>query len=163
LVKSSVTSLKDLQRSTRRNKYITFKASKTNLSDVADPLVEPYDMTIVTSPCHTWEPIKVREGHVGPMHLSGLWCGILDVIDQAPIATQRSSSCCESHRAARGVRPSGLLDDSGRTGVRPDSVQASGGVLSLRLPTLLLVWLFFGLRSRRAPREVWLQRGLLSS
>ena len=88
MVKSSVTSLKDLQRSTRRNKYITFKASKTNLSDVADPLVEPYDMTIVTSPCHTWEPIKVREGHVGPMHLSGLWCGILDVIDQAPIATQ---------------------------------------------------------------------------
>ena len=113
MVKSSVTSLKDLQRSTRRNKYITFKASKTNLSDVADPLVEPYDMTIVTSPCHTWEPIKVREGHVGPMHLSGLWCGILDVIDQAPIATQRSSSCCESHRAARGVRPSGRCGSPG--------------------------------------------------
>jgi len=25
------------------------------------------------------------------------------------------------------------------------------------------VWLYFGLRSRRAPREAWLQRGLPSS
>jgi hypothetical protein len=65
--------LKDLERSTRRNKYITFKASKINLSDVADPLVEPDDMTMVTSPCHTWEPIKVPEGHVGPKHC--LVCG----------------------------------------------------------------------------------------
>ena len=56
-----------------------------------------------------------------------------------------------------------LLDDSGRTGVRPDSVQVSGGMLSLRLPTCVLVWLNFGLRFRRAPREAWLQRGLPSS
>ena len=64
---------KDLERSTRRNKYITFKASKINLSDVAEPLVEPDDMTMVTSPCHTWEPIKVPDDHVGRMHC--LVCG----------------------------------------------------------------------------------------
>ena len=43
------------------------------------------------------------------------------------------------------------LDDSSRTGVRPDSVQAFGGMLSLRLPTCVLVWLSSGLRARRAP------------
>ena len=44
-----------------------------------------------------------------------------------------------------------LLDDSVRTGVWPDSVQVIGGPLSLRLPTRLRVWLFFGLRARRSP------------
>lgn len=44
-----------------------------------------------------------------------------------------------------------LLDDSQTTGVRPDSVQVLGGTLSLRLPTRVWVWLYSGLRSRRAP------------
>ena len=79
------------------------------------------------------------------------------------LAPQHTLASSTHARIVARSANSRLLDDSGRTGVRPDSVQASGGVLSLRLPTLLLVWLFFGLRSRRAPREVWLQRGLLSS
>lgn len=64
---------KSLERSTRRNQYVTVKAGKINLPGVADPLVEPDDMTTVTSPCHTWEPVKVPEDHVGPIHC--LVCG----------------------------------------------------------------------------------------
>ena len=56
-----------------------------------------------------------------------------------------------------------LLDDSGRTGVRPDSVQVSGGTLSSRLPTAYLVWLAFGLRTAGHRDGAWLQRGLPSS
>jgi hypothetical protein len=56
-----------------------------------------------------------------------------------------------------------LLDDSVRTGVRPDSVQVSGGMLSLRLPTWSWVWLSFGLRTAGHRAEAWLQRGLPSS
>lgn len=57
-----------------------------------------------------------------------------------------------------------LLDTSGRTGVRPDSVQASGGKLSTRLPTSVN-----GVALQRfafppgTAREAWLQRGLPSS
>ncbi len=39
-----------------------------------------------------------------------------------------------------------LLDDSRRIGVWPDSVQVSGGMLSMRLPTRCWVWLSFGLQ-----------------
>jgi len=56
-----------------------------------------------------------------------------------------------------------LLDDSGRTCVRPDSVQAFGGMLSTRLPTVCLVWLSIGLRAVVRRVEAWLQRGLPSS
>jgi len=64
---------KALERSTRRNKHITFKAGRINSPDVADPLIEPDDMTMVASPCHPWEPTKVPEDHVGPMYC--LVCG----------------------------------------------------------------------------------------
>lgn len=64
---------KGLERSMRRNKYVSFKAGKVTQPDVADPLVEPDDMTTVTSPCHAWEPIKVPEDHHGPLHC--LVCG----------------------------------------------------------------------------------------
>lgn len=33
-----------------------------------DPLTEPDDMVIVTSPCHGFEPMKVPEDHAGPLH-----------------------------------------------------------------------------------------------
>jgi hypothetical protein len=38
-----------------------------------DPLVEPDDMTIVASPCHSYEPVKVADNHVGPLYC--LVCG----------------------------------------------------------------------------------------
>jgi hypothetical protein len=53
-----------------------------------------------------------------------------------------------------------LLDDSDRAGVWPDSVQVSGGKLSMRLPTCLLVWLTFGLRPVGHRDEAWLKKGL---
>lgn len=64
---------KDLERSTRGNKFVTFKASNPDVPEPADPLTEPDDMTIVASPCHTWEPIKVPDDHEGPIYC--LVCG----------------------------------------------------------------------------------------
>lgn len=37
------------------------------------PLTEPDDMVIVTSPCHSYEPVKVPEDETGPFHC--LVCG----------------------------------------------------------------------------------------
>lgn len=53
-----------------------------------------------------------------------------------------------------------LLDDSRRAGVWPDSVQVSGGKLSMRLPTCSLVWLATGLRPAGHRDEAWLKKGL---
>ncbi|MBO3674013.1 hypothetical protein [Streptomyces sp. NEAU-YJ-81] len=41
--------------------------------DVPAPLTEPDDMVIVTSPCHSYEPVKVPEDASGPHHC--LVCG----------------------------------------------------------------------------------------
>ncbi|MGI9084877.1 MAG: hypothetical protein ACR2FE_06245 [Aeromicrobium sp.] len=65
---------KGLERSTRSNKFVKFKADRVNMPDPADPLVEPDDMTIVTSPCHAWEPVKISEGHVNAVHC--IVCGV---------------------------------------------------------------------------------------
>jgi hypothetical protein len=63
--------------------------------------------------------------------------------------------------AARSWRPdSRLLDDSVRAGVWPDSVQVSGGKLSMRLPTCSWVWLTIGLRLAGRRDEAWLKKGL---
>jgi hypothetical protein len=43
------------------------------------------------------------------------------------------------------------------TDVRPDSVQVSGGRLSLRLPICCLVWLCFSLRPVGHRDEAWLK------
>lgn len=64
---------KGLERSTRRSKFVQFKADRVSVPDAADPLVEPDDMTMVTSPCHSWEPIKIPEDHVGAVYC--LVCG----------------------------------------------------------------------------------------
>lgn len=64
---------KDLERSTRRNKHVKFKASRTSVPGTPEALTEPDDMMVVTSPCHAWEPVKVPEDHVGPLHC--LVCG----------------------------------------------------------------------------------------
>jgi hypothetical protein len=59
---------------------------------------------------------------------------------------------------------SGYLETWRRAGVWPDSVQVSGETLdSCGCPPVSLVWLYFGLRSRRAPREERLERGLFCS
>ena len=70
-------------------------------------------------------------------------------------------STVSSHATRRHWR---LLDDSVRTGVRPDPVQVFGGMLSTRLPTWVFwVWLSIGLRVAGRRAEAWLQRGLPSS
>jgi hypothetical protein len=38
-----------------------------------EPLVEPADMVLVASPCHPWEPVKVAETWLSPLHC--LVCG----------------------------------------------------------------------------------------
>jgi len=58
----------------------------------------------------------------------------------------------------------GYLRLGGRAGVWPDSVQAPGGTLCISgCPLVSLAWLSSGLRSRRAPCEERLKRGLPSS
>jgi len=64
------------------------------------------------------------------------------------------------------VQPCGmrLLKTSSRSDVRPDSVQVLGETLPhCGCPPVSLVWLSHGLRSRRAPREERLKRGLFCS
>lgn len=42
--------------------------------DAPDPLTEPDDMAIITSPCHSWEPVKVPDEASGPFYC--LICGM---------------------------------------------------------------------------------------
>lgn len=57
----------------RGMKGIEYKRGSDQPTDFADPLVEPDDMTIMTSPCHEYEPVKVPEDHTGPLYC--LICG----------------------------------------------------------------------------------------
>ena len=91
-------------------------------------------------------------------------------LERPPLAlaapTQSTSSRRYGRAASRryGWAASRLLDDSGRTGVRPDSVQVLGGMLASRLPTRTFgcgsipVCVLVGCRG-----VVWLERGLLGS
>ena len=47
------------------NSFLQIKVDTPDVPDASDPLVEPDDMMVVTSPCHAWEPIKVPESHEG--------------------------------------------------------------------------------------------------
>lgn len=52
------------------------KITKTGHLDVPDepnPLTEPDDMMIIASPCHSWEPVKVPDDTISPLHC--LVCG----------------------------------------------------------------------------------------
>jgi len=56
------------------NKYV--RIEQTGHLDVPDapmPLTEPDDMSIIMSPCHSYEPVKVPDNHTGPLHC--LICG----------------------------------------------------------------------------------------
>ena len=74
---SALRSLEDeLNKTFRRasNKHMTIK--RTGHLDPPDepmPLVEKDDMSIVTSPCHAYEPVKIPETAAGPFHC--LICG----------------------------------------------------------------------------------------
>jgi hypothetical protein len=63
----------ELEAMFREMKGVEYKRGEEEPADLADPLVEPDDMNIVTSPCHDYEPVKVPEGHTGPFFC--LICG----------------------------------------------------------------------------------------
>jgi hypothetical protein len=49
---------------------------EVNRGDIPEPppeLYEPSDMTMIRSPCHPWEPIKISENWSGPLYC--LICG----------------------------------------------------------------------------------------
>ncbi|MEV6165950.1 hypothetical protein AB0L71_29360 [Streptomyces sp. NPDC052052] len=57
-----------------RSKYVKVSVrSGMESPAVPSPLTEPDDMVIVTSPCHSYEPVKVHEETSGPYHC--LVCG----------------------------------------------------------------------------------------
>ncbi|MDG9694037.1 hypothetical protein ACFW34_29180 [Streptomyces sp. NPDC058848] len=57
-----------------RSKYVKVGVKgSVDTPEAPSPLVEPDDMVIVTSPCHSYEPVKVPEDTSGPYHC--LVCG----------------------------------------------------------------------------------------
>ncbi|MFH9134481.1 hypothetical protein [Streptomyces sp. NPDC017524] len=65
--------LKNVFKSTR-SKYVRVSLKGgVESPKVPSPLTEPDDMVIVTSPCHSYEPVKVPEDSSGPYHC--LVCG----------------------------------------------------------------------------------------
>jgi hypothetical protein len=55
------------------NDFLKFEVNRSSNEAYPDPLVEPDDMQIITSPCHPWEPVKVPVDVSGPFHC--LLCG----------------------------------------------------------------------------------------
>ncbi|WP_200938273.1 hypothetical protein [Aeromicrobium sp. Root472D3] len=54
-------------------KGMTYERGNDILPDESEPLVEPNDMMIVASPCHSFEPVKIPADH--PARLHCLLCG----------------------------------------------------------------------------------------
>ncbi|MFJ6685779.1 hypothetical protein [Streptomyces werraensis] len=52
---------------------ISFEIDKGSVSEPLAPPVDPDDMMIVEPPCHTFEPLKVAEDWLDPIHC--LMCG----------------------------------------------------------------------------------------
>lgn len=63
----------ELESMFRGMKNVKYERGDAEPADVPEPLTEPDDMTIVTSPCHDYEPVKVPEDHTGPLYC--LVCG----------------------------------------------------------------------------------------
>ena len=80
-----------------------------------------------------------------------------------PLLRPQTAALSSAMCGRRSVADKRLLDKSPRAGVWPDSVQVSGGRLSMRLPTRLRVWLTIGLQSAGRRDEAWLEKGLPSS
>ncbi len=77
-----------------------------------------------------------------------------------PIPRMRTCFWADSARTHIGTSGSRLLETSRRIGVWPDSVQVSGGTLSIGAAHPLRVWLSSGLRPVGHRDEAWLKRGL---
>jgi len=56
-----------------RGSGFRFEANHAGIPDVPGALVEPNDMQIIASPCHSYEPVKVPDDAAGPFHC--LICG----------------------------------------------------------------------------------------
>ena len=52
----------------RSDSLIRIEVKRGDVPDSPGALHEPNDMTIVESPCHPWEPVKVAETWVEPLH-----------------------------------------------------------------------------------------------
>lgn len=63
----------ELESMSRGKKGFTYQRGRDEASEPAEPLVEPDDMTIVTSPCHDFEPVKVPDDRTGTLYC--LICG----------------------------------------------------------------------------------------
>jgi endogenous inhibitor of DNA gyrase (YacG/DUF329 family) len=63
----------ELETMFRGMKGVEYKRGHEEPVELADPMFEPDDMTIVSSPCHGYEPVKVPEDHTGPLYC--LICG----------------------------------------------------------------------------------------
>jgi hypothetical protein len=55
------------------SRFLKMSVSSTGEPESPDVLVEPSDMTIIGSPCHPWEPIKIADDWSKPLHC--LVCG----------------------------------------------------------------------------------------
>lgn len=63
----------EMKKMFKRSKHFTYKPGRgSDFDDASVPLIEPDDMQIVASPCHSYEPIKVPDP-AGPLHC--LVCG----------------------------------------------------------------------------------------
>jgi hypothetical protein len=66
--------LGDAFKGFRNSKHVKVSLEGFDTPDkMPEPLVEPDDMEIVTSPCHAWEPVKVPDSAPGPLYC--LVCG----------------------------------------------------------------------------------------
>lgn len=64
----------ELEKMFRAMNGVTYKrGSDLDRPQHPDPKTEPNDMTIVASPCHGYEPVKVPDDHTGPLYC--LVCG----------------------------------------------------------------------------------------
>ena len=63
----------NLESMFRGMKGVTYKRGSDEVADFPEPPTEPDDMTIVASPCHSYEPVKVPEDHTGVLFC--LICG----------------------------------------------------------------------------------------
>ncbi len=95
----------ELETMFRGVKGVTYKRGSDEVTDLREPLAEPDDMTIVTSPCHGYEPVKVPDDHTGAV-LPGLRIRLRSV-ERTAFHPGVSVSGPEELQGHRG-RPDGL-------------------------------------------------------
>lgn len=55
------------------SEFISLSVRAGEVPEPPEPLTEPSDMLAVESPCHPWEPVKIADGWIAPLHC--LVCG----------------------------------------------------------------------------------------